>query len=943
MQLIERGVLLLIMAGGLLYANDEELKHFRKAVSDSNLTYVAEHINDKDIVANLKKHDDSIANAVSGLKYTDYSKKEHDDREKIAMLLIEHGANKYYIDHSSTLLAIAIKENYVNLTKYLFEHSDLKKHYALSDTDSFFDLIRSKKMLDFFTEKGLADSTDIKSSRTTPLHLILKEGLFYDNGLDCKNLGDLKQFLSVKDVYHNRPIDGYISYISRDEERACFDDLVSQMEFDPNKNDTLLLEMKPRGFSLSSYKNLIKKGINLNAINYGETILTQAIKAKNKELIEVLLEQKEKIDINQTDNEGSSLLMNSIVNNDKKLAVFFIEKGVDINLLNEVGETALSLAKEKDMPELVEILEKKNAKILTKEERVKRYYTKEYIDALNYKNIDVIKNLIYTKKVSINTMVNGDESPLSLFINTDGAGDNKRLAIINFLIDEGIDLNLGKSTAESLLASAFEHSRIEIARKLISRGAKLDDDVVMSAFPYLDDQEFIFELLKKNPKLLMGSNMFGETLLTSLSRDGEKNLKFFNQLLEYIDMESENKDGTYNNLFRLVEEHGDNEGIEPFVKSLLAHGYSTSTRLSNGKTVLMVALESAANLEVVKLLMGYNRSESFFDKLFGEDPKLDLTVKSKDGRGLAHFIALAQKDVLEFMIKKGVKVGVHGGSDDSTPLMIAIKKNRNENIALLLDKKTINHEDKYGKTALNYVQEYDYGYMLKPLKDMGAVANTKKHIEQKSTAYELAKKEPKGLEKILKSGDKKALLKAYKEVKKDELDDFISDVLLYGDLESFKVLVDNGMRLDMIDSYGYSLLASAVYFDNMEVVKFLISKKSDINKKSKGELSLFKVSAHSSVAMIKFLIKEGMEMAEERENIVGKALAYNKKEIAEYLLKEGFPLDKKNLTDDYIRHYISKGKTETIEFLLSHGCHNIQGYFYSKPIDTKNMTKYLNG
>lgn len=936
MNIIGKGVIVLSLMGHFAYANSEKIEAFMNAIKEANVTHIKNDLKEKEILRNLRESSDAIERVFF---YLDSARTEEllDRREKIAIALLESGADIYALHLSDSLLEEAINENYLELTKYLLKHGDIEKFKRISSEKDFFSLVHGKPMLDFFIKEKLG-KLDYKNYRgDTVLHTLLSRGLKSKHGLNCKNLGELSQFIGVKNKQGYTPLDSFVSWASSKEEKECFVDILKQRKSIKAKEgamSSLLMGMIYKGFSLDAYKLAIEKSGDVNFTADGTTALSMAIEKNKDELVKLLLNKN--ADVNSTDESGNTLLMQLLMNGGKEsMAKLLIEKGVDLSGVNDIGVTALYLAKEKQLNELVKILEKRDAKILTREEIEHRYYIKEYVSALNYKKIDTVRELIHSGKVSINTLVNGDESPLSSLMRSSGGDEYKRLLLINFLIDEGIDLNLGGDTPERLLAKAFEHNRVMIAKKLMSRGAKLDSKEVMSAFSYLDDREFILSLVKKESKLLTGVNMFSETLLTDLASKGEENLKFFNELLASVDMKSENRDGYYNNLFRLIEEHGKDSEIKPFVESMLSHGYKTSTKLHNGKTLLMVAFESAANLDIIKLLI---------EKSNGSVADM-LNEKSRDGRTLAHFIALSQKDVLAYMIKKGVNVAVHGGEDDSTPLMMAIKKDRQENIELLLSKKIVNHEDSYGKTSLNYVEEYDYGYMLKPLKDMGAIANSKEHIAKRSAEYALVQKEPRGLEKILKSGNKKALLKAYKEVKEEKLDGFVDDLLDYGDLNLFKSILDEGLKLDRVDQYGYSLLDSAVYFDNMEVVKFLLEKDADINKKSQSKLSLFKISTNSSISMIKFLIEKGMDTKEDRLGVVTKALRNNKRDIAEFLVKKGFPFDKKNLTDEYIRHYISKGKEEAVAFLLDHGLdvnHKVYYGFHKEPLIINAIVEWEN-
>ena len=72
------------------------------------------------------------------------------------------------------------------------------------------------------------------------------------------------------------------------------------------------------------------------------------------EIIDYLL--KNGANINDIDIRGDSSLIIALKNNNIKAAKFLIEKGADLSIINEEDKTALTIAKDIDSKEIIELI-----------------------------------------------------------------------------------------------------------------------------------------------------------------------------------------------------------------------------------------------------------------------------------------------------------------------------------------------------------------------------------------------------------------------------------------------------------------------------------------------------------------------------------------------------------------------------------------------------------
>ena len=130
----------------------------------------------------------------------------------------------------------------------------------------------------------------------------------------------------------------------------------SALKNDPNQKKWLAILPK-----------LLENVKNINQRNeYGHTLLENT---NNKEVAAILL--KAGVDIDAQDNKGNTYLLNQVdslagarqderedwAKNHMELITYFVEQGANQNIKNKKGESALSMAKKENLPDVVELFE----------------------------------------------------------------------------------------------------------------------------------------------------------------------------------------------------------------------------------------------------------------------------------------------------------------------------------------------------------------------------------------------------------------------------------------------------------------------------------------------------------------------------------------------------------------------------------------------------------
>ena len=235
-------------------------------------------------------------------------------------------------------------------------------------------------------------------------------------------------------------------------------------------------------FEMASF--LIDKGADVNQESKLESKpLEFAIQSKNVAIVQKLVEYDANIH-EQWPDGMYPIVLAAIYSSE--IVKYFIEKGVDVNVVNHQGDGALYFGVRSNTLLTVKLLVENGANINKQNE----FGTAPIHCASNY---EIMKYLI-SKGANVNIQENMGHAPLNMFYG--------RPEYVALLLDNGADINLQRSDGETPLHKAIRKKRIESAKLLIKRGANVfikdhnGRTPLDVAYKYEVDEELI-DLLKR--------------------------------------------------------------------------------------------------------------------------------------------------------------------------------------------------------------------------------------------------------------------------------------------------------------------------------------------------------------------------------------------------------------------------------------------------------------
>jgi ankyrin repeat protein len=133
---------------------------------------------------------------------------------------------------------------------------------------------------------------------------------------------------------------------------------IEAVGFDDNKVDTFsILEYLIRKGHEEDIKNALENGHDVNTSekgDFGSSLLHVSIRYEQMAIFENLIEKG--ADLNFIDNVGWTPLMESVVDDKPAFTEILVEKGADKNLINQRGASAIALAQKFGRSECLRVL-----------------------------------------------------------------------------------------------------------------------------------------------------------------------------------------------------------------------------------------------------------------------------------------------------------------------------------------------------------------------------------------------------------------------------------------------------------------------------------------------------------------------------------------------------------------------------------------------------------
>jgi ankyrin repeat protein len=262
---------------------------------------------------------------------------------------------------------------------------------------------------------------------------------------------------------------------------------------------------------------------NRTLLPNGANLLLDAVQ-KNKIPYIFYLVTSEFIDPNVFDNQGNSALIIALKNGYTQAAKILIQNGANINVVDSNGWTPLAWAAREGYTELASLMVTKGAIV---DQVIETIQMTAFTIAIQNKHIKIAK-IHAPHGVDVNLPNNIDWTPLAYAI------DNKRLDMVQFLIEQGAEINRifdGWSPLMFAIASKCE----EIALFLIGSGADVNlvtegDKTALNEAIKIDNENIILSLFKAGARVtfspinrgnLMGGNEYLDKKSSEIAYKGQ--------------------------------------------------------------------------------------------------------------------------------------------------------------------------------------------------------------------------------------------------------------------------------------------------------------------------------------------------------------------------------------------------------------------------------------
>ena len=435
-----------------------------------------------------------------------------------------------------------------------------------------------------------------------------------------------------------------------------------------------------------------------------QNIPVEPVKEETKSIQQLILEGRTEeakklfqssVDINETDEEGNTALHTAAKINDADLVTFFIYKGANVELKNNLGDTPLHVALKNNSKNCVSVLAAIGTNIFARDGNG--------ISALNlglakgYEYYDVIlttktglardsngRNIIHylVEEENENAIAYCLKKDIPLSYIDENGNTPLSLAYAKNSIN-GINI-----AAELILANAVperkEYSYFEDSIKTRNSSLRFDDGQTPLHFAAIYGHEAITKYLLEKGASVKAKDILGSTPLHEAVRYGHS--KIVNMLLNKgSDPNSQDSLGKTPLLLVIPKE----SRIE--ISSLLiTHGANPNAKDMYGDTPIHIATMSSMEVQMLENL---------------KNGGADINERNKQGiTPMALAVDRLNKDHIEFYTKKGADIHAED-NEGNTPLSRIIqasdKTTSTELLKIMVTEKNINSRDSYGNTPLH--------------------------------------------------------------------------------------------------------------------------------------------------------------------------------------------------------------------------------------------------
>jgi ankyrin repeat protein len=452
------------------------------------------------------------------------------------------------------------------------------------------------------------------------------------------------------------------------------------------------------------------KKVDINALDrYGRSSLFKAAIRGNTRIVKYLLEHKESLDMNRKARyNGETPLLAAIRKNHEDIASDLIRSGVDVDVSNQNGRTALSIAAENGLVNIVDQLFDRPGKIDINV-RDSRSGNTPLSWAAQEGHLEVFKSLLMNKFISPDAANSSGRTPLSL------AAENGHDAIVEILLDtSGIDLeSKDDDWGKTPLAWAAENGRSGVIKLLLDKSknrpvANINSRSKVGCVPliwaaqygHLDAVQALLDA--DDVKVDVRDDEYDRTPLAWAASGGYMGIV---ELLSrhIVNIHSKNKFG--DTPFSLSCENGNIALIKLFVEKLGVE--LTSRNYATGETAFLRAVGTGRE-DIVRLLLDMDQPAEIMSDM--------INAKAKNGRSAMHIAASkGATSVTKLLLEDHRTLPDDETGDKSTiSLLAAVEARAYSTVELLVTegKANLNWTNRDGLTALKCAIENEDSEMV---------------------------------------------------------------------------------------------------------------------------------------------------------------------------------------------------------------------------------------
>lgn len=500
--------------------------------------------------------------------------------------------------------------------------------------------------------------------------------------------------------------------------------------------------------------------------------------------------------------------------------------------------------------------------------------------------VDVVKLLI-DKKANVNIQ-DKRETPLQ------SAASKGHFEIVKLLVSKGATVNQKNKHGDSALARAifgsgygdfpeYTQERKNTILFLLKNKADISEiDIFKHSYWGVPDMNVVkfllengFPLQNKNKPKRPPQSEYNPGLLYKVFQNDKIDVKIIKQIIE-LGADVNHNTGSSSVLYAMIptsygwlKEKNPKRSVE-ICKLLIQAGADILDTTDNGGNPLSSAIHHK-NLDLVKFMF--------------KTSKLDIPNDPRSKKLIHDAVSSGKKEILQFLISKGIKEINCEDKYKWTPLHNAIA-------ILYPDRKNSIYSEKYDPNEMIEI--------IRILLKNGANVNAKTH-KHSSPLHFAAKTNMSLVIKILLDGG----------ADRNERGKFGFTALHYAAnnscLNSIDFLLKEGLDINEKDDFGFTSLHHASYKGNAETVKFLLKKGAD-----------FTIADNYGNTPLHYVAREGRTSKIEKEKPTPKSseLSAEKIELVKLLIKQGADVHtKNNKGESPLALAIQRSHKEIVEFL----------------------------